>query len=87
MNIGQDKKMHFGVCAVVALFTALFLYIIGGTPIVSVFGGYIASMGAGLGKEYGDKVNPSNFWDWEDVVADVVGAISGCLVARLIMLF
>lgn len=86
-NIGSDKYMHFGVCAIVALLVGLFGIVLNMTPIMVAYCGFIAAMGAGLGKEYGDKVNPNNRWDWKDVLADFIGAVVGSgivLVAALL---
>ena len=48
------------------------------------FSGFISAMGAGLGKEYGDKINPYNKWDWYDVLADFLGALAGSGLTALL---
>ena len=39
---------------------------------------YLA-IGASLGKEYGDKGNPSNHWCWLDLTADGIGTLIGMI--------
>ena len=77
-KIGSDKYAHFCVCAIVALLVGVFGMVMKMTPIMIAYCGFVAAMGAGLGKEYGDKVNPKNKWDWMDVLADFLGAVTGC---------
>lgn len=47
---------------------------------MSAVGGFLASIGTGFGKEYGDDVNPYNTWDWKDVLFDAIGALTGALI-------
>ncbi|MBO6271461.1 hypothetical protein J6O48_01635 [bacterium] len=46
--------------------------------------GFSVAFAAGLGKEYGDKVNPNNKWDWYDILADVLGSLIGVIIPILI---
>lgn len=65
MRIGTDKWKHFGV----------------NYAICTLVGDYGVSfaLGASLGKEYGDKMSPSNKWDWKDILADLAGIVAGYL--------
>lgn len=51
--------------------------------------GFLGGLAAGVGKEYGDECAEGNEWDWDDIAADVVGAIIGssviCFIIKLIM--
>ena len=82
--IGSDKYAHFTLCAIVALLVGTCCAIMGAPMKMIGFSGFAAAMGAGLGKEYGDKVNPQNKWDWMDVLADTLGAIFGACAAMLL---
>ena len=86
MKIEKDKKQHFGVSALIAFFASLLLNFIGGTILVSAVGGFLASIGTGFGKEYGDEVNPYNKWDWKDILFDAIGALTGALIGVWAML-
>ena len=86
MKIEKDKKQHFGVSVLIAFFASLLLNFIGGTILVSAVGGFLASIGTGFGKEYGDEVNPYNKWDWKDVLFDAIGALTGALIGVVAML-
>ena len=41
------------------------------------FAGVACALSIGVGKEYGDECAEGNSWDWDDVAADIVGAIIG----------
>lgn len=53
------------------------------------FAGVACALAMGIGKEYGDECAEGNEWDWDDIAADIVGAIIGaslvCLIIKLIM--
>ena len=83
-TIGADKYAHFCVCAIVAICVGFFGMLIGMSPMMIGFSGFISAMGAGLGKEYGDKINPYNKWDWYDVLADLLGALAGSGLTALL---
>jgi len=48
--------------------------------------GILVSTAAAWGKEYGDKVNPNNKWDWHDVIADSIGTIVGVILSSILWL-
>lgn len=81
--IPRDKKIHFSVCAVIALVVSVVLGIIGDATVYATLSGFIAAMGTGVGKEVGDYYAPGNKWDWTDIAADAIGAAFGCIVALL----
>ena len=41
------------------------------------FAGVACALAMGIGKEYGDECAEGNEWSWDDVAADIVGAIIG----------
>lgn len=82
----KDKYLHFGACAFVSVAITVVLILIGTSWFAALLGGFYAGMAAGLGKEYGDKVNPTNRWDWQDVLADLVGSVAGSVIGLLALL-
>ena len=54
------------------------------------FAGVACALAMGVGKEYGDECAEGNEWDWNDVAADIVGAIIGssliCFIIKLILI-
>lgn len=52
--------------------------------------GFLGGLAAGIGKEYGDECAEGNEWSWDDVAADIVGAIIGssliCFIIKLILI-
>lgn len=84
MKIARDKKLHFTCCLLIALATttlvgALSNWYAGGLA------GLLTAMGTGVGKEYADKVSPTNHWDWYDILADSIGTIIGILLGVAIL--
>ena len=53
------------------------------------FAGLACALAMGVGKECGDECAEGNQWDWDDIAADIVGAIIGssviCGIIKLIM--
>ena len=75
--IPYDKKLHFGASFAIAVVAGLAGGALGMNWLQALYAGVGISMAAGFGKEYGDKLNPSNQWDWKDVIADAAGALLG----------
>ena len=93
----SDNDKHIICTAVgsfiigIAVMIALWLAGVKGTdayPAV-LLSGFLGGLAAGVGKEYGDECAAGNQWDWEDIAADIVGAIIGssliCFIIKLIM--
>lgn len=53
------------------------------------FAGVACALAMGVGKEYGDECAEGNNWSWDDIAADIVGAIIGssliCSIIKLIL--
>ena len=54
------------------------------------FAGVACALAMGIGKEYGDECAEGNEWSWDDIAADIVGAIIGasiiCFTIKLILI-
>ena len=46
--------------------------------------GFCGGLAAGVGKEYGDECCKDNKWDWQDIVADCIGALVGGGLAAIL---
>ena len=86
MKIQKDKILHFSACAIIALITFLLFWLIGCSYTITALAALLISTAAGWGKEYGDKANPNNKWDWKDILADAVGTVIGILFGYIIFL-
>ena len=67
-HVPYDKLLHFGANVVLALF-GIWYYSLG----------IGLSIGASVGKEYGDSKASGNKWSWGDILADMLGM--GCGIA------
>lgn len=84
-KIPKDKKLHFGYSYIIAFICGLISLAINMNALQIFYSGFTISCAAGFGKEYGDKLSPSNKWDWNDIIADMVGAILG--VGSILILY
>lgn len=80
MMIPKDKMLHFGVCALLSVGLMMLFRVIGSPMVVSALAAWLTAMGAGLGKEWGDRCDEHNEWSWGDVLADALGAVAGSLI-------
>lgn len=93
----SDKDKHICVTCIggfaigILVAVALRLQGVGGDAAFMgvALAGFCGGLVAGIGKEYGDECAEGNEWDWDDIAADVVGAIIGssliCGIIKLIM--
>ena len=87
MIIPRDTKWHFAVCAIISAGLMVLFRAIGSPVVTSILAAWLTAMGAGLGKEWGDRCDTDNEWSWGDVAADAVGATLGaCLMSVLWLL-
>jgi len=83
--IAKDKKLHFICCMLIALATTILIGVLSNWYAGSL-AGLLTAMGTGVGKEYGDKINPYNKWDWYDILADLIGTIVGITIGIIIII-
>lgn len=75
-KIGSDKIKHFICCGAIVLFTGYLT-----VPIA-----FMVSMIAGFGKEFYDHFFKENSpFSWADIVADLLGAITGATVLAVLL--
>ena len=83
MRISKDKKLHFTCCMLIAFAVTILIGLLSNWYAGSL-AGLLTAMGTGVGKEYGDKINPYNKWDWYDILADFIGAVVGASIGIII---
>ncbi|MEZ3576782.1 MAG: hypothetical protein K1W01_04745 [Muribaculaceae bacterium] len=84
MKIQTDKIKHLAVCFIVSAAAAVIESAFGASYPLSFLAGMIAGVAIGVGKEYGDKCAIGNRWDWNDILADAIGALLGSGVGALV---
>ena len=102
MNI-KDSHKHLIICAIASAFTSAGIALLLWVSLVVTscqelmehllapvwFAGVACALAMGIGKEYGDECAEGNEWSWDDVAADVVGAIIGssliCFIIKIIL--
>ena len=67
--MARDKILHFGVSLASTFVISL----------VSPTAGVAFTLGAGVGKEYGDSRALGNNFDFGDLLADCIGILAGLL--------
>lgn len=85
MIITKDKKLHFICCLLIALATTILIGLLSNWY-AGGLAGLLTAMGTGVGKEYGDKINPYNKWDWYDILADLIGAVIGVILGTTVLI-
>ena len=85
MIITKDKKLHFICCMLIALASTLLIGILSNWY-AGGLAGLLTAMGTGVGKEYGDKINPYNKWDWYDILANLIGTVIGILLGVMVLI-
>lgn len=83
-----DKTTFIYACAcfVITILVGIVLYLIFNISIMpAATAGFISAFMCGIGKEYADSKNPSNFWNWGDIIGNVIGCVIG--FGLLILIF
>ena len=70
----------------IAVMIALWLAGVKGTDVYPavLLSGFLGGLAAGVGKEYGDECAEGNYWDWQDIAADCIGALCGGGLAAIL---
>lgn len=84
MKLQRDKVLHFAVCAAVALLAAIVIALLSKSFICSAVAGFFSGLAIGVGKEYGDSQAIGNRWNWHDLLADTLGAVTGSAIGGLL---
>lgn len=80
-HLPQDKLLHlFAGQLIAALFLGLFLAI-HAAPWLAGLLAFLASAGAGIGKEFYDKKHRGHSVEWKDAVATALGGLVAVLFA------
>lgn len=80
LNRVGDKGVHYSICFMFSLIITLVILFISG----SYWSGILSGLYAGIGKEYGDAKAHWNHWDWGYIIVDILGTISGTIIALFI---
>ena len=86
MKIKSAHLKHFIVCLAISFAASLIEALCLASISQSFIAGIIAGGAIGVGKEYGDKCAPRNKWDWNDIAADMAGAVIGSALGSLFSL-
>ena len=99
----SDPMKHLLVCATTSALASLGIALLLWMSLVATsceelmehllapvwFSGVACALAMGVGKEYGDECAEGNEWSWDDVAADIVGAIIGssliCGIIKIIL--
>ena len=102
MNI-KDSHKHLIICAIASAFASAGIALLMWMSLAVTssqelmehllapvwFAGLACALAMGVGKEYGDECAEGNEWDWDDIAADIVGAIIGssliCAIIKIIL--
>ena len=102
MNI-KDSHKHLIICAIASALASSGIALLLWVSLVVTsceelmehllapvwFAGVACALAMGVGKEYGDECAEGNNWSWDDVAADIVGAIIGssliCGIIKIIL--
>lgn len=84
--MGKDKILHSLACFVATLASYGFMRMFFSFA-PSVTSSWFLPVGLGIGKEYGDSKATGNKWDWEDIVADLIGTLLAVFVILLVQWF
>lgn len=102
MNI-KDSHKHLIICAIASALASAGIALLVWVSLVVAscqelmehllapvwFSGVACALAMGIGKEYGDECAEGNNWSWDDIAADIVGAIIGssliCGIIKIIL--
>ena len=86
-KVGMDKVAHFLACVLVTLVVAIVFEktTAGLSSLAYAFMGAFAAIVAGVIKEAADLLSGERF-DLHDLIADVIGAVTGFILAAVLIL-
>ncbi len=73
-----DKICHLFASFVIAMIVSAFYAHTSASVAICIVSGFLVSMAAGLGKEFGDSRATGNAWCWNDMMWNLIGALLGC---------
>lgn len=81
-GIGVDKYIHFNACLFIAFGVSAVLSLWFNVNAATILG-VVLSIGFGYIKELIDRKKKGDRFDFQDMKADVLGAIVGCLMSLI----
>ena len=81
-GVGVDKYIHFNACLFIAFGVSAFLSLWFNVNVATIIGA-ISSATIGYGKELIDRKKKGGRFDFQDMKADMLGAIVGCLMSLI----
>lgn len=84
MKIEKDKYIHAGVSAIIAIVIGVLLAVMDAPAEAVSLISFLCALGIGITKEWCDHLYTKN-WSWQYLVADLVGAFVGSLLALLFL--
>ena len=73
-----DKIFHLFASFVIAMIVSAFYAHTSAPTVICVVSGFLVSISAGIGKEFGDSQATGNSWCWNDMLWNLIGAVIGC---------
>ena len=73
-----DKIFHLFASFVIAMIVSAFYAHTSAPTVICVVSGFLVSISAGIGKEFGDSQATGNSWCWNDMLWNLIGALLGC---------
>lgn len=80
IKIGVDKYLHFIVCLLISFITSKLINVFS-TLLISLFAGFLFAVFIGVLKEVYDSYQQNNYFDKNDLKADIIGSIIGVLMS------
>lgn len=82
-NIPKDKLLHFGISAAATIFASHLCMRYCEEPPVCINVGVGVGLALGFIKELFDSFDKDNAFSWSDILADVLGCLSGAAIAAI----
>lgn len=79
MKLNTDNIKHLVVCFICSFLISVIIAHFAVSPLPAITAGFLGAMCLGAGKEYGDSKSEGNFWSWEDMLYNAIGAVIGSM--------